>query len=164
MTLCNVTCAYPAPEGEGTSAQAFAADSNQALPGQPVAAAVDRGPAVPAPVTTAASTAGRARRSPRTPTPGRWAGWARQHGAIRLEGHAPSGREARGRLAGRRRAQRQGEGPPVRRLGAAGDLRGEGRQRPGAVLRQQRRPDHHRTVAEPGGPLLLGVGRLEPRC
>ena len=30
VTLCNVTCAYPAPKGEGTSAQAFAADSNQA--------------------------------------------------------------------------------------------------------------------------------------
>jgi hypothetical protein len=29
VTICNVTCAYPAPKGEGSSAQAFAADINQ---------------------------------------------------------------------------------------------------------------------------------------
>jgi hypothetical protein len=29
VTICNVTCAYPAPRGEGTSSQAFAADINQ---------------------------------------------------------------------------------------------------------------------------------------
>jgi hypothetical protein len=39
VTICNVTCAYPAPPGEGTSAQAFAADVNQqnlANPSRPV--------------------------------------------------------------------------------------------------------------------------------
>jgi hypothetical protein len=29
VTICNVTCAYPAPKGEGTAAQAFAAAINQ---------------------------------------------------------------------------------------------------------------------------------------
>jgi hypothetical protein len=29
VTICNVTCAYPAPKGEGTSASAFAADISQ---------------------------------------------------------------------------------------------------------------------------------------
>jgi hypothetical protein len=29
VTICNVTCAYPAPAGEGTSSRAFAADLNQ---------------------------------------------------------------------------------------------------------------------------------------
>lgn len=29
VTICNVTCAYPAPKGEGSSSQAFAADINQ---------------------------------------------------------------------------------------------------------------------------------------
>jgi hypothetical protein len=29
VTICNVTCAYPAPKGEGTSASAFAADVSQ---------------------------------------------------------------------------------------------------------------------------------------
>ena len=46
VTLCNVTCAYPAPKGEGTSAQAFAADINQAYlanPSRPLWI-VDRGP------------------------------------------------------------------------------------------------------------------------
>jgi hypothetical protein len=39
VTICNVTCAYPAPPGEGTSAQAFAADVNEqnlANPSRPV--------------------------------------------------------------------------------------------------------------------------------
>ena len=39
VTICNVTCAYPAPKGEGTSAAAFAADLNQtglANPSRPV--------------------------------------------------------------------------------------------------------------------------------
>jgi hypothetical protein len=39
VTICNVTCAYPAPPGEGTSAQAFAADSSEqylANPSRPV--------------------------------------------------------------------------------------------------------------------------------
>jgi hypothetical protein len=39
VTICNVTCAYPAPKGEGSSSQAFAADisqSNQANPSRPV--------------------------------------------------------------------------------------------------------------------------------
>jgi hypothetical protein len=29
VTICNVTCAYPAPKGEGSSARAFAANINQ---------------------------------------------------------------------------------------------------------------------------------------
>jgi hypothetical protein len=29
VTICNVTCAYPAPKGQGSSSQAFAADINQ---------------------------------------------------------------------------------------------------------------------------------------
>ena len=29
VTICNVTCRYPAPKGEGSSSQAFAADINQ---------------------------------------------------------------------------------------------------------------------------------------
>lgn len=29
VTICNVTCAYPAPAGEGTSAAAFSSDSSQ---------------------------------------------------------------------------------------------------------------------------------------
>jgi hypothetical protein len=29
VTICNTTCAYPAPKGEGTSAQAFSADLSQ---------------------------------------------------------------------------------------------------------------------------------------
>jgi hypothetical protein len=39
VTICNVTCAYPAPPGAGTSAQAFAADVNEqylANPSRPV--------------------------------------------------------------------------------------------------------------------------------
>ena len=46
VTICNVTCAYPAPKGEGTSSQAFAADINQtylANPSRPLWI-VDRGP------------------------------------------------------------------------------------------------------------------------
>jgi hypothetical protein len=39
VTICNVTCAYPAPAGEGTDAQAFAKDSTQpflANPSRPI--------------------------------------------------------------------------------------------------------------------------------
>lgn len=46
VTICNVTCAYPAPKGEGSSAQAFAADIDQpdaANPSRPNWI-VDRGP------------------------------------------------------------------------------------------------------------------------
>jgi hypothetical protein len=46
VTICNVTCAYPAPKGEGTSAGAFAADINQpyvANPSRPTWV-VDRAP------------------------------------------------------------------------------------------------------------------------
>jgi hypothetical protein len=48
VTICNVTCTYPAPKGEGTSAQAFAQDLDQqnlANPSRPVWI-VDRGPGV----------------------------------------------------------------------------------------------------------------------
>jgi hypothetical protein len=46
VTICNVTCAYPAPRGEGSSSSAFAADINQsylANPSRPIWI-VDRGP------------------------------------------------------------------------------------------------------------------------
>ncbi|MDQ6731126.1 MAG: hypothetical protein M3022_12730 [Actinomycetota bacterium] len=46
VTICNVTCAYPAPKGEGTSAAAFSADLNQsglANPSRPIWV-VERGP------------------------------------------------------------------------------------------------------------------------
>jgi hypothetical protein len=46
VTICNVTCAYPAPRGEGSSAGAFASDINQpdvANPSRPNWI-VDRGP------------------------------------------------------------------------------------------------------------------------
>jgi hypothetical protein len=46
VTICNVTCAYPAPKGEGTSAAAFASNISQqyvANPSRPVWI-VDRGP------------------------------------------------------------------------------------------------------------------------
>ncbi len=39
VTLCNVTCAYPAPKGEGSSAPAFGQNSSQtylANPGRPI--------------------------------------------------------------------------------------------------------------------------------
>ena len=39
VTICNTTCAYPAPKGQGTSAQAFAQDLNQpylANPSRPI--------------------------------------------------------------------------------------------------------------------------------
>ena len=39
VTICNVTCAYPAPRGQGSSSQAFAADvsqSNLANPSRPL--------------------------------------------------------------------------------------------------------------------------------
>jgi hypothetical protein len=46
VTICNVSCAYPAPKGQGSSAQAFAADISQpylANPSRPLWI-VDRGP------------------------------------------------------------------------------------------------------------------------
>jgi hypothetical protein len=46
VTICNVTCSYPAPKGEGTSAAAFASTISQpyvANPSRPVWI-VDRGP------------------------------------------------------------------------------------------------------------------------
>ena len=46
VTICNVTCAYPAPKGEGTSAAAFSADLKQtgvANPSRPIWV-VDQGP------------------------------------------------------------------------------------------------------------------------
>jgi hypothetical protein len=46
VTICNVTCGYPAPKGEGSSSQAFAADINQsylANPSRPLWV-VERGP------------------------------------------------------------------------------------------------------------------------
>jgi hypothetical protein len=46
VTICNVTCAYPAPQGEGSSAGAFASDIDQtqlANPSRPLWV-VDRGP------------------------------------------------------------------------------------------------------------------------
>jgi hypothetical protein len=46
VTICNVTCAYPAPAGEGSSAQAFAANIGQAYvadPSRPIWI-VDRAP------------------------------------------------------------------------------------------------------------------------
>ena len=46
VTICNVTCAYPSPKGEGTSAAAFAANSSQAYLANPSRPTwiVDRGP------------------------------------------------------------------------------------------------------------------------
>lgn len=46
VTICNTTCAYPAPKGQGTSAQAFSADLRQqylANPSRPIWV-VDQGP------------------------------------------------------------------------------------------------------------------------
>jgi hypothetical protein len=46
VTICNVTCAYPAPKGEGSSSQAFAADisqTNLANPSRPLWV-IDHGP------------------------------------------------------------------------------------------------------------------------
>lgn len=46
VTICNVTCAYPAPKGEGSSSSAFAADINQpylANPSRPLWV-IDRAP------------------------------------------------------------------------------------------------------------------------
>jgi hypothetical protein len=46
ITICNITCAYPAPKGAGTSAQAFSADLSQqylANPSRPIWI-VDQGP------------------------------------------------------------------------------------------------------------------------
>jgi hypothetical protein len=46
VTICNTTCAYPAPKGEGVSAQAFAANISQhylANPSRPIWV-VDQGP------------------------------------------------------------------------------------------------------------------------
>jgi hypothetical protein len=46
VTICNVTCVYPAPKGEGSSSSAFAADIGQpylANPSRPLWV-VDRGP------------------------------------------------------------------------------------------------------------------------
>jgi hypothetical protein len=46
VTICNVTCAYPAPKGEGSSSQAFAASIDQsylANPSRPLWI-IDRGP------------------------------------------------------------------------------------------------------------------------
>ncbi|MGI8715561.1 MAG: hypothetical protein ACR2NR_20750 [Solirubrobacteraceae bacterium] len=46
VTICNVTCSFPAPKGEGTSAQAFASTIDQpyvADPSRPIWI-VDRGP------------------------------------------------------------------------------------------------------------------------
>jgi hypothetical protein len=46
VTICNVTCAYPAPKGQGSSSQAFAANINQsylANPSRPLWI-IDRGP------------------------------------------------------------------------------------------------------------------------
>ena len=46
VTICNVTCAYPAPKGEGTSAAAFASDLSHtglASPSRPIWV-VDHGP------------------------------------------------------------------------------------------------------------------------
>jgi hypothetical protein len=46
VTICNVTCAYPAPPGEGSSAQAFAANIDQPYAANPSRPnwIVDRGP------------------------------------------------------------------------------------------------------------------------
>ena len=46
VTICNVTCAYPAPKGEGSSAQAFAANIDQPYTANPSRPnwIVDRGP------------------------------------------------------------------------------------------------------------------------
>ena len=35
VTICNVTCAYPAPKGQGSSSQAFAANINQSYVANP---------------------------------------------------------------------------------------------------------------------------------
>ena len=46
VTICNVTCAYPAPKGEGSNSAAFAADINQpylASPSRPLWV-IDQGP------------------------------------------------------------------------------------------------------------------------
>jgi hypothetical protein len=46
VTICNTTCAFPAPKGEGTSSQAFAANLSQqylASPSRPIWV-VDQGP------------------------------------------------------------------------------------------------------------------------
>ncbi len=46
VTICNVTCAYPAPKGEGSSAQAFAANVDQPYAANPSRPnwVIDRGP------------------------------------------------------------------------------------------------------------------------
>ena len=48
VTICNVTCAYPAPKGEGSSSQAFGADIDQSFlanPSRPLWI-IDRAPGV----------------------------------------------------------------------------------------------------------------------
>ena len=120
VTICNVTCAYPAPKGEGSSSQAFAAGHRPELPGQPVTAAVGHRPR-----------AGRVRLQLPERRAGRGGHGVCQHlgagtagpgqdRALRLGGHRSAGRQARPRLAGGGRAQRQGQGRALQRLGAQG--------------------------------------------
>ena len=120
VTICNVTCAYPAPPGEGTSAAAFAQDlrrsrtwptrrgrcgSSTGRPGPCTLQLPERRPGRRG-VTAYSNTWALGRLAPGRR---RTFDWARDRGRA-----GPPRR----RLAGRRRAERQGQGGAGRRLAA----------------------------------------------
>ena len=116
VTICNVTCAYPAPPGEGTDAAAFADDLQQtglANPSRPIWI-VDRPPGACNVGCQPGSTAGSG--SPGgavTAYSNTWAlGSLRAgpDGQVRLGRDRGGARAPRRRLGGGRRPQRQGQG------------------------------------------------------
>src|ERR1700733_7346216 len=135
VTICNVTCAYPAPAGEGTSAGAFAQDLQMqglANASRPVWV-VDRPP-------------GACNYGCKANSPGGEGG--------------PGGAGApRGGLGSGRRPEREGQGRPEQRLGASRHVHGQHLDRAGADVREQQRADRHDAREQPlGGRLLLARG------
>ena len=116
VTICNVTCAYPAPAGEGTDAAAFAQDLDQtglANPSRPVWV-VDQPPGACNAGCQPGSTDGSG--SPGgavTAYSNTWALGSLAPGSdrpLRLGGDRGRAGAPRRRLGGGRRPQRQGEG------------------------------------------------------
>ena len=120
VTICNVTCAYPAPAGEGTSAAAFAENLQMqglAHASRPVwvldnppgpcdsgcSANSSTGGGGPGGAVTAYSNTWALGRLPRRPD-----------GQVRLRGDGGQARPPRRRLGGVGRPERQGQGRPAR--------------------------------------------------
>ena len=149
VTICNTTCSYRAPRGQGTTVQAF----SYAIATRPTSPArharSGSSPRRPARAATAAATSAPAQPSPPTPTPGRWPARARAHRAVRLDGDRRS-RPAASWSPGRwRRRCRATTGRCSRRRPGPREAGRERLDQAASLRRAAQRQGHHQALISP---------------